>query len=565
MVDSFEPAELEQLSQKMEHLYSREKDEGDAFADGNRARSKLSKKRQFEESDEEEIMSQAKKAHLTVSLKEALSRTAVAREKTEFTVKDCQDLDQLKARYEEMQDELNNLQRKYTELENKVDNFGHKLDRFRLRPTVSLTVMNRDIQNLCTGASGLQRLKISGNYSKSLHGSQTSLASNSSTKSHGVTGYFKRKGLSLLGDNNGQKVRKTCDVKKITRERSVVRRLSQGSLKGKEETKERVQVPDDEVNLAFPLNEPGEDRFGAIRPKIEPWRQAIWDRLPAEKKMIPFPSYEPYSFTSFEYVRARELKPKHVVDPAYLQKHKVLSPRHRYILVNWMMEVQESDDHYFRNEQLFQAVRFIDVYLSKTESLELDRFQLLGITAMFVACKIGMQDYADIKSWAILGDPEQPYDTADIRRFEIKLMQAIDWDAEISTAYYSQKRLSMLAKLKDHQCHMVRYQLELSLLASELVPVRPSIVTAAAVLVAKTYFGQPVEWDDYLAYHSGYRLHDLLPVCKSLVYLMKNAYSIGKANLKGAKNIVFAKYSSDDCANIALLDERLFLNLRDLE
>ena len=35
---------------------------------------------------------------------------------------------------------------------------------------------------------------------------KTSLASNSSTKSHGVSGYFKRKGLSLLGDNNGQKV-----------------------------------------------------------------------------------------------------------------------------------------------------------------------------------------------------------------------------------------------------------------------------------------------------------------------------------------------------------------------
>ena len=51
---------------------------------------------------------------------------------------------------------------------------------------------------------------------------------------------------------------------------------------------------------------------------------------------------------------------------------------------------------------------------------------------------------------------------------------------------------------------------------------------------------------------SGYRLHDLLPVCRSLIYLMKNAYSIGKANLKGAKNIVWAKYSSDDCANVSL-------------
>ena len=111
MADSFEPAELEQLSQKMDHLYSRENDEGDAFADGifyrdffsdkanhsgYRAQSKLSKKRQLE--DDGEIMShwlEAKKAHLTVSLEEALSRTAVAREKTEFIVKDCQDLDEL--------------------------------------------------------------------------------------------------------------------------------------------------------------------------------------------------------------------------------------------------------------------------------------------------------------------------------------------------------------------------------------------------------------------------------------------------------------------------------------
>ena len=72
-----------------------------------------------------------------------------------------------------------------------------------------------------------------------------------------------------------------------------------------------------------------------------------------------------FEILAFEYVRARELKPEHVIDPAYLQKQKLVTPRHRYILVNWMMEVQESDEHYFRNEQLFQAVRFIDAYLRK--------------------------------------------------------------------------------------------------------------------------------------------------------------------------------------------------------
>ena len=62
-----------------------------------------------------------------------------------------------------------------------------------------------------------------------------------------------------------------------------------------------------------------------------------------------------------------------------------------------------------------------------------------------------MQYYAEIASWAILGDPEKPYETSDIRQFELELFQVIDWDAEISTAYFSQKRLSMLAGLKDSQ------------------------------------------------------------------------------------------------------------------
>ena len=135
-----------------------------------------------------------------------------------------------------------------------------------------------------------------------------------------------------------------------------------------------------------------------------------------------------------------------------------------------------------------------------------------------------MQYYAEIASWAILGDPDKPYKTSDIRQFEVELLQVIDWDAEISTAYFSQKRLSMLAGLKDSQvqiflltvnfidiqCHMVRYLLELSLLAADMVTIRPSIITSAAVLVAKTYYGHPLEWNDNMVYHRKVAPHQYL-------------------------------------------------------
>ena len=89
-----------------------------------------------------------------------------------------------------------------------------------------------------------------------------------------------------------------ADLKKISKtpaRRSVTRRHH--SHKAIEENKDNVPKPDDEKNLKFPLNPPSEDPFGAISCPIEPWRQEIWERLPAEKKLLAFPCYEPYSFT----------------------------------------------------------------------------------------------------------------------------------------------------------------------------------------------------------------------------------------------------------------------------
>nr|CBZ41118.1 Cyclin B3b protein [Oikopleura dioica] len=454
--------------------------------------------------------------------------------------------------------------------------------------------MNRDVQKLCSGESGLQRLKISDKFgnTQSLSGSQNSLASNASaatTRSEkilsglsGIPSYFKRKGLSVLHGNNkvnirreAEKVQKRSELKKISKipkpvsqilpsqkesRRSFTRR--QHSYKLAEETKHILSKPKDEQELKFALNEPEEDEFGAISAIVENWRHKIWEEIPIQKKMLAFPSYEPYSFTAFEYVKARELKPAHQVTN-YLEHHKKISKRHRYILVNWMMEVQDSPTLFFGNEQLFVAVRYIDVYLSRTENVALENFQLLAITAMFIACKIGLQDAGAITDWAELGDPENPYEISEIRKLEIKILQSLDWEANISTAYFSSRRLSMLAAMKDHELHYMRYLLELAVLNYELVQVRPSMITAAAVLVTKTYFGHAEIWEDYMAYHSGYRFEELKPICSPLCKMFKNCYEAGNRFLtRDATNVIFTKYSGEELSKVAVIDQKLLQNFR---
>ena len=62
-----------------------------------------------------------------------------------------------------------------------------------------------------------------------------------------------------------------------------------------------------------------------------------------------------------------------------------LTPEDRKILVNWLMVVQV--EFKLLPETMQATVSFIDRYLCQVETPIID-FQLLGITAMFIACKI---------------------------------------------------------------------------------------------------------------------------------------------------------------------------------
>ena len=57
----------------------------------------------------------------------------------------------------------------------------------------------------------------------------------------------------------------------------------------------------------------------------------------------------------------------------------------RSILVDWMVEVQENFE--LNHETLYLSVKVVDAYLDKITEIRRDKLQLVGVTAMFVACK----------------------------------------------------------------------------------------------------------------------------------------------------------------------------------
>jgi cyclin B len=69
---------------------------------------------------------------------------------------------------------------------------------------------------------------------------------------------------------------------------------------------------------------------------------------------------------------------------SYMEKQPSISHWMRSLLVDWMVEVQESFD--LNHETLYLAVKLVDLYLTKIV-VSKETLQLLGATAMFIASK----------------------------------------------------------------------------------------------------------------------------------------------------------------------------------
>lgn len=88
-----------------------------------------------------------------------------------------------------------------------------------------------------------------------------------------------------------------------------------------------------------------------------------------------------YAMDIFNYLKEREKTFK--ID-AYLERQPHLTNWMRTLLVDWMVEVQETFE--LNHETLYLAVKIVDIYLSKIK-IEKEKLQLIGAAALFMSCK----------------------------------------------------------------------------------------------------------------------------------------------------------------------------------
>lgn len=193
---------------------------------------------------------------------------------------------------------------------------------------------------------------------------------------------------------------------------------------------------------------------------------------------------------------------RYMVDPSYMVHQKDITVEMRAILVDWLVDVHGKFK--LRPETLFLAVNIIDRYLS-CSTIVRRKLQLVGLTAMLIASKYEEVHAPKVADFMFISHWE--YKKWDVLAMEADILNRLDFDLMMPCSVTFMNRLmkachTLSTSRRTHE-YLTQYLVELSLVDSEMLRFRPSMISAAACHVAGKLCCREFQWDSTLTFHSG--------------------------------------------------------------
>ncbi|EGI59239.1 CCNB3 protein, partial [Acromyrmex insinuator] len=214
-----------------------------------------------------------------------------------------------------------------------------------------------------------------------------------------------------------------------------------------------------------------------------------------------------YAMDIFEYLKGRE----HLfLISDYMDRQVCLSQWMRALLVDWMVEVQESFE--LNHETLYLAVKLVDLYLTKM-TVGKETLQLLGAASLFIASKFDERIPPMVEDFLYICDGA--YTQRELIKMEMNVLKVVNFDLGVPLSYRFLRRYARCAKVSMPTLTLARYILEHSLMDYTMIRFSDSKMAAAALLLAllmKDLGG----WNPTLEYYSGYKLDDIRDICNLL-------------------------------------------------
>ncbi|KAF8807019.1 hypothetical protein BYT27DRAFT_7100835 [Phlegmacium glaucopus] len=209
-----------------------------------------------------------------------------------------------------------------------------------------------------------------------------------------------------------------------------------------------------------------------------------------------------YAEEIFEYMG--DLEEEVMPNPDYMDGQNEISWGMRQTLVDWLLQVHLR--YHMLPETLWIAVNIVDRFLTK-RVVSLQKLQLVGVTAMFIAAK-----YEEILAPAVdefVYMTENGYTKEEILKGERIMLQTLDFRISHYCSPYSWMRKISRADDYDIQTRTLsKFLTEVTLLDHRFLRAKPSIIAAVGMYCARKMLGG--DWNEAFVFHSGYTEEQLL-------------------------------------------------------
>lgn len=247
----------------------------------------------------------------------------------------------------------------------------------------------------------------------------------------------------------------------------------------------------------------------------------------------------------FEYYQ--ELEKATQPNPTYMDHQDDLEWKMRGILIDWLIEVHMR----FRllPETLFLAVNIIDRFLSQ-KVVPLDKLQLVGITAMFIASKYEEVLSPHVGNFTHVADDGFTVD--EVLAAERYTLSTLKYDLSYPNPMNFLRRISKADNYDIQTRTLGKYLMELSLVDHRFLKYPQSHIAASSMYLARMILERG-PWDLTLTKFAGYSEDEIMPVFDVMVDFLQAPVAhealfkkyASKKFLKGMLNPSLLRISTD--------------------
>lgn len=188
----------------------------------------------------------------------------------------------------------------------------------------------------------------------------------------------------------------------------------------------------------------------------------------------------------------------------YMKSQPDINDRMRGILIDWLIEVHLK----FKlvPETLYLTVNLIDRYI-EIEKVKRDKLQLVGVTAMLIACKYEEIYPPEVKDFVYITD--NAYSNKEIMDMEYKMLKKFEFNVTVISSYRFIERFTKLSQDNESTFFLTQYMLELALIEYKMIKYRPSMLASGALYLAHKIMGKADAWPLKVEQYSGLKEKDV--------------------------------------------------------